>query len=107
MRIGCEMIGTEHKEEQWRELIAKVREIYHGPLVYNANHGKEENVTWFDALDYIGTSAYYPVEKEGGASADEMVKAWEHHKVGLCSSGVPQRRGRAGEFLRERTESHV
>lgn len=81
--IGCEMIGTEHKEEQWRELIAKVREIYHGPLVYNANHGKEENITWFDALDYIGTSAYYPVEKEGGASADEMVKAWEHHKVGM------------------------
>ena len=60
-----------------------VREIYHGPLVYNANHGKEENVNWFDALDYIGTSAYYPVAKEGGASSEEMLKAWEYHKEGL------------------------
>lgn len=81
--IGCEMIGTEHKEEQWRELISRVREIYHGPLVYNANHGKEENVAWFDALDYIGTSAYYPVAKEGGASADEMTAAWERPKAAL------------------------
>lgn len=81
--IGCEMIGTEHKEAEWRELIAKVREIYHGPLVYNANHGKEENVKWFDALDYIGTSAYYPVAREGGASSDEMLAEWKKHKKGL------------------------
>lgn len=81
--IGCEMIGTEKKEEHWRELIAKVREIYHGPLVYNANHGAEENVNWFDAIDYIGTSAYYPVAKEGGATADEMLKAWEPAKMQL------------------------
>lgn len=81
--IGCEMIGTEHKEEHWRELIRQVREIYHGPLVYNANHGKEDNVKWFDALDYIGTSAYYPVAKAGGATAEEMTAAWERPKENL------------------------
>ena len=81
--IGCEMLGTEHKADMWRELIAEVRKVYHGPLVYNTNHGKEDNVSWFDALDYIGTSAYYPVEKEGGASAEEMTAAWEYHKQGL------------------------
>ncbi len=78
--VGCEMVGTEHKESEWRALIAKVREIYHGPLVYNTNHGKEDHVTWFDALDYIGISAYYPVAKAGGASADEMTAAWEEPK---------------------------
>lgn len=81
--IGCEMVGTERQESRWRELIAKVREIYHGPLVYNANHGSEDNVKWFDAIDYIGTSAYYPVAEEGGASADEMLKAWESVKPKL------------------------
>lgn len=81
--IGCEMLGTEHKEEFWRELIARVREIYHGPLVYNTNHGKEDNVAWFDALDYIGTSAYYPVAREGGATAEQMLKSWEYAKKGL------------------------
>lgn len=82
--IGCEMIGTEHREAEWRDLIAKVRAIYHGPLVYNANHGKEDGVTWFDALDYIGTSAYFPVGKpEGSSTADEMTAAWERYKPHL------------------------
>lgn len=75
--IGCEMVGTEHREREWRELIAKVRKIYKGPLVYNANHGKEENVRWFDALDFIGTSAYYPVACTAHSTADEMTAAWE------------------------------
>ncbi len=79
--IGCEMLGTEHRGEQWRALIGEVRKIYHGDLVYNANHGKEDRVKWFDAVDYIGTSAYYPVAGKGGASVDEMTKAWEEHKA--------------------------
>lgn len=80
--IGCEMLGTEHKEEYWRKLIDDVRKIYHGKLIYNTNHGAEENVRWFDALDYIGTSAYYTVGKEGN-TAEDMLKGWEKVKPRL------------------------
>lgn len=75
--LGCEMLGTERKEAYWRELIAKVRRVYHGPLVYNTNHGREDRVPWFDALDYIGTSAYYPVAAVPGDSLANMTAAWE------------------------------
>lgn len=75
--LGCEMLGTEHKEQEWRETIAKVRKIYNGPLVYNTNHGKEEIAKWYDAIDFLGTSAYYPVEKAPGASLEEMTAEWE------------------------------
>lgn len=75
--LGCEMLGTERKEEYWRETIAKVRKVYTGPLVYNTNHGKEEVAKWYDAIDYLGTSAYYPVESKPGASVEEMTKEWE------------------------------
>lgn len=78
--IGCEMLGTERKEDYWRKLIAEVRSVYKGKLVYNANHGKERNIKWFDALDYIGTSAYFPVSKGAGATLEEMCLAWEEHK---------------------------
>lgn len=74
--IGCEMCGTERKEKHWRALISEIRKIYSGKLIYNTNHGHEEDVKWFDAVDYIGTSAYYPVAKEGGASSEEMQKVW-------------------------------
>ncbi|MDR0220716.1 MAG: glycosyl hydrolase family 53 [Lachnospiraceae bacterium] len=77
---GCEMSGTERKEGHWRELLAKVRHIYPGLVTYNTNHGNEEKIAWWDAVDYIGTSAYYPVARKGGASTETMVAAWE--KVG-------------------------
>ncbi len=75
--IGCEMCGTERKETHWRELIAQIREIYSGKLIYNTNHGHEDDVKWFDAVDYIGTSAYFPVAEEGGATSEMMQEKWK------------------------------
>lgn len=82
--VGCEMVGTERKEELWRDTIAAVRGIYHGPLIYNANHGKERGVRWWDAVDCIGTSAYYVVASEPGASMESMKRAWDRHKENLA-----------------------
>jgi len=82
--IGCEMCGTEAKEGHWRNLIAEIRKIYSGKLIYNTNHGHEDGVKWFDAVDYLGTSAYFPVAEfhEESKAYDELVtemKAnWEH-----------------------------
>lgn len=75
--IGCEMLGTERKEEYWRDLIHKVRKVYHGLVTYNTNHGHEDKVPWFDELDFIGTSAYYPVAKRGKDSKEDMMVQWE------------------------------
>ncbi|MCM1179857.1 MAG: glycosyl hydrolase family 53 [Clostridium sp.] len=87
--LGCEMLGTERKEEYWRKTIAAVKTVYHGSLVYNTNHGKEEVANWYDMLDYVGTSAYYPVESKPGASVQEMEAEWE--KVADRLEGVSQR----------------
>ncbi|WP_338788478.1 glycoside hydrolase family 113 [Metabacillus sp. FJAT-53654] len=81
--VGCEMIGTESRTEQWEQVIAKVRGVYNGPIIYNANHGKEEGVGWFDKVDIIGTSAYYPVAEGPGDSEENMMKNWEKVKVKL------------------------
>ena len=81
--IGCEMLGTERKEKYWRKLIAKVRKIYSGPLTYNTNHGHEDDLTWWDALDYIGTSAYFRVAKKPHDTVKSMMEGWEREKVAL------------------------
>ncbi len=81
--VGCEMLGTEHKEDHWRKAIEEVKKIYHGPIVYNTNHGKEFGVKWWDAVDYIGTSAYYGVGKVPGDSLENMVAAWNEQKSRL------------------------
>ncbi|WP_020615439.1 glycoside hydrolase family 113 [Paenibacillus daejeonensis] len=83
--VGCEMVKTEKHEARWRELIARVRAIYTGPITYNANHGKEEGIAWFDAVDYIGTSAYYPVADEPQASLETMLARWAVQKPKLAA----------------------
>jgi len=58
--VGCELLGTTHREADWRAVVASVRSIYRGPLVYAALHGGEEaSIRWWDAVDYIGIDAYY------------------------------------------------
>jgi len=82
--VGCEMCGTEGREQNWRDTVAKVRKVYSGPLVYNTNHGREDSVRWWDLMDYIGTSAYYRVADKPGESPENMVSAWNRHKARLA-----------------------
>ncbi|WP_455714227.1 glycoside hydrolase family 113 [Anaerosporobacter sp.] len=58
--VGCELVQTERKEEYWRELVAKVRDIYHGPITYNTDKYQEGEVKWWDCVDVISSSGYYP-----------------------------------------------
>lgn len=77
--IGCEMISTEEHSDDWLELIWKVRQLYHGKIIYNTNHDREDAYGWFDSLDYIATSAYYPVG-ENGLDKDKMIQKWNEVK---------------------------
>lgn len=95
--IGCEMSQTERKEEHWRKLIQKIRSIYSGPIVYNTNHGREEEVKWFNAVDYIGTSAYYKVGRIPGDTKENMYQAWK--KVGNSLRKVSERFGKQIIFM--------
>ncbi len=95
--VGCEMSGTERKETYWRELIQKVRAIYSGPIVYNTNHGREEMVPWFDAVDYIGTSAYYRIGKVPKDTMEHMLQAWS--KVGEGLERISDKYGKQIIFM--------
>ncbi|MDD2648658.1 MAG: 1,4-beta-xylanase [Eubacteriales bacterium] len=61
--VGCEMIGTDARSAEWRELIKKVRGVYHGLITYNCDKYQENNVEWWDAVDVISSSGYYPIDK--------------------------------------------
>jgi hypothetical protein len=70
--VGVEFSKLSRYEQEWRRLIARVREIYAGPLVYAANFGTEfESIRFWDALDYIGLNNYYPLPDD--LSTDAIV----------------------------------
>jgi hypothetical protein len=70
------MESTEEFEKKWRNLITRIRKIYSGVLTYDANHGREDKITWWDAVDIISISAYFPVGTDdvGLALADDLSK---------------------------------
>jgi hypothetical protein len=73
--LGCEMSSTEELEDQWRKLIAEVRAVYDGALTYDCNHGREDDVAWWDAVDFISVSAYYAVSPPEGTTVEEAAVA--------------------------------
>lgn len=59
--IGCEMVQADRRADDWRALVAAVREVYDGVVTYNCDKYQEDHVTWWDAVDVISSSGYYPV----------------------------------------------
>jgi hypothetical protein len=64
------------READWRRLIARVREVFKGPLTYSANFDSYGRIAFWDALDVIGVSAYFPFD-EDVPSAESLAGAWD------------------------------
>lgn len=60
--IGCEMVRSDSQVDHWRRLIAEVREEYTGLITYNCDKYQEDRIEWWDAVDVISTSGYYPID---------------------------------------------
>lgn len=58
---GCEMVMTEIREKEWRKLISDIRQVFHGLISYNTDKYQEDHVRWWDAVDVISSSGYYPI----------------------------------------------
>jgi hypothetical protein len=74
--VGCEYVKTDSWAKEWRDVVAAVRTVYRGPLTYAANHGSEEAVRWWDAVDIIGIDAYYPLTLRRDPTRAELERAW-------------------------------
>ncbi|MFP3155380.1 1,4-beta-xylanase [Lachnospiraceae bacterium ZAX-1] len=59
---GCEMVMAERREKEWREVIAAIKNVYSGPVSYNTDKYQEDRVKWWDCVDVISSSGYYPVD---------------------------------------------
>jgi len=91
-------IGTEYKiaatkrEGFWRELIKSVRKIYHGKVVYAANWDNYYNIKFWDALDYVGVDAYFPLSNSKDATKSELDIAWKKVVKELSTFSNQQRK---------------
>lgn len=94
--IGCELVMAERQERYWRALIEKLRLVYTGLLTYNTDKYQEEQVKWWDALDVISSSGYYPIDQweENMARIKAVLDVYEKPFF-FAECGIPCRRGSA------------
>jgi hypothetical protein len=94
--IGCEMVRADAQERHWRELVAAVREVYSGLVTYNCDKYQEDRVSWWDAVDVISSSGYYPIDAwEEQLDRIERVVAASGKPFFFMEAGCPSREGSA------------
>jgi hypothetical protein len=76
--VGREMDSTVvAREADWRALIARIRTEFHGPLTYSANFDTWPGIGFWDALDFIGVSAYFPLSDRPDPAAADLDAGWD------------------------------
>ncbi len=84
LSVGTELEQSSPQATLWRNLVAEIRQVYSGALTYSANHsGEEFFLSWWDALDYIGIDAYYPLSVRSNPTLTELDLAWQHFTLTL------------------------
>jgi hypothetical protein len=92
--IGCEMVRADGQDTHWRALIARVRAVYCGLVTYNCDKYQEDHVTWWDAVDVITSSGYYPIGTwESHLDRIEKVVADHGKPFFFMEAGCPSRTG--------------
>lgn len=88
--VGAELISMStstsnpDNTQRWYNMIAQVRQRFNGKLTYSANWGgsyfSEEftHISFWDALDYIGISAYFNLVNYNNPSVSDLINSWNY-----------------------------
>lgn len=92
--IGTELVQTERRSAEWCMLINEVRKVYDGLITYNTDKYQEENVKWWNHVDVISASGYYPYDEiENQINRIELFMKKYDKPYFFAEAGCPARKG--------------
>lgn len=75
--VGSELSALEHHGDHWRALVAEARTRFGGKLSYSANWDRARDVDFWDALDEVALTAYFPMaDTDGMPDREALARAW-------------------------------
>lgn len=82
--IGTELkTFVENRPDYWKDLIERVRKVYHGKLTYAANWDEFGKTPFWGQLDYIGVNAYFPLCDKQNPTVETLREGWQPWKEKL------------------------
>lgn len=76
LSVGSELGSLEPNTRAWRRVIDNARGRFSGLLTYSANWDHAHVPRFFDALDFVGMTAYFSLTEKRDPSLEELVAAW-------------------------------
>jgi hypothetical protein len=78
--VGTELKSSQSYESQWRQVISQVRTRFSQNITYAANWDSysTSNVKFWDALDYVGVDAYFPLTNLYSPTVQQLISAWSN-----------------------------
>jgi hypothetical protein len=71
--VGVEFLSSSQRHAwRWKDLVARVREVYRGPITYSANWDEVEHVAFWDDVDFLCLNAFQPLSDRPGAGRAEL-----------------------------------
>lgn len=77
--VATELRQLHEYSNYWERIIREVRGVLDGTgikILYHANHDDFFKVKFWDKVDFIGISAYYPLSDGEYDSVDDLKKSW-------------------------------
>lgn len=86
--VGSELLSREGMRERWLGLIRRVREAAPSlELMYSANWDHFDGVSFWDAVDVAGVTAYFELTRRLDPEVEELVSAWAPARAALLGLG--------------------
>ncbi|MEI7425954.1 MAG: hypothetical protein WCK16_03475 [Candidatus Moraniibacteriota bacterium] len=78
--IGTELVSLTKPEyaTYWNRIIAEVRKVYSGKIVYAANFEELSQITFWEDLDVIGVEAYFTLTTKKNPTPMELLAGWKN-----------------------------
>lgn len=78
---ASEMTSLQRHTDEWRRVLAVARQRFGGPVTYGANWDALDGVGFWDAVDVVGVSAYFPLSDAEHPRYAELVAAWRGSRM--------------------------
>jgi hypothetical protein len=87
LSVGSELSTLDGAGDRaaWAALVAEVRQLYHGKLLYSGNWDHFREVAVYDLVDLVGLCGYFALVEPGAPSTiDDLVRGWRDWRVELA-----------------------
>jgi len=74
--VGAELVSSEDRTEAWRDLIASVRDHYHGLVIYSFNWDHYSGADFYGDLDFVGISGYFSLPADLPLNPEGIAANW-------------------------------